>query len=68
MVLAELHGLTGHFPTIMRLKPSGATYEVAEIINLQKIRDKRRELRYRVEGKYYNLLRVYHVIECSRSL
>lgn len=50
-LLAELHGRMGYFPTIVRLRPvAGATppvYEVAEIINLQVIRDvarKRREL------------------------
>jgi hypothetical protein len=42
-LLAELHGRMGYFPSILRLRPvSGTTptrYEVAEIINLQALRD-----------------------------
>jgi hypothetical protein len=42
-LLAELHGRIGHFPTIMRLRPvPGSTptvYEVAELINLQTVRE-----------------------------
>lgn len=45
LLLAEIHGRTGHFPTILRLRPkhgSVTSYEVAEIINLQTYRDKAR--------------------------
>jgi len=45
LLLAEIHGRTGHFPTILRLRPkhgSVTNYEVAEIINLQTFRDKAR--------------------------
>jgi hypothetical protein len=42
VLLAELHGRIGHFPSLIRLRPkSGAvtSYEVAELLNLQTIRD-----------------------------
>lgn len=43
MLIAELHGRCGHFPAVIRLRPvneSGIqSYEVAEIVNLQSIRD-----------------------------
>lgn len=42
VLLAELHGRIGHFPTLVRLRPRpGAvtTYEVAELLNLQTIRE-----------------------------
>ncbi len=43
LVLAELHGRMGYFPTILRLRPvAGSTppqFEVAEIMNLQSARD-----------------------------
>ncbi len=46
LVLAELHGRMGHFPTIIRIRPvPGSTptvYEIAEIINLQSVRDSAR--------------------------
>lgn len=42
-LIAELHGRMGYFPPIVRLRPvEGAVpprYEVAEIINLQAVRD-----------------------------
>ncbi len=47
-VLAELHGRTGHFPTIIRLRPvsgSATAYEFAETIDLQAVRDQSRERR-----------------------
>lgn len=48
-ILAELHGRMGHFPNVLRLKPchaeGGTTYEVAEIMNLQEIRDTSRTKR-----------------------
>jgi transcriptional regulator with XRE-family HTH domain len=42
LLLAEIHGRSGHFPGFVRLRPiqgSVTTYEVAEIINLQAVRD-----------------------------
>jgi len=49
VVLAELHGRMGYFPAILRLRPvAGSTppqFEVAEILNLQAIRDQSRKNR-----------------------
>lgn len=49
VVLAELHGRMGYFPPIVRLQPvEGALpprYAVAEIINLQGVRDSARKKR-----------------------
>ena len=49
MVLAELHGRMGYFPPIIRLRSVKNSlppkYEVAEIINLQNIRDEARKKR-----------------------
>src|SRR5438552_14297832 len=45
MLLAELHGRIGHFPSLIRLRPKVGpvtTYEVAELLNLQSIRDETR--------------------------
>lgn len=48
-VLAELHGRMGYFPSILRLRPiAGSTppqFEVAEIINLQAVREAARTQR-----------------------
>jgi hypothetical protein len=48
-LIAELHGRTGHFPALLRLRPvAGApatTYEVAEVLNLQVLRDAARDRR-----------------------
>lgn len=42
-LLAELHGRMGYFPPVMRLRPVAGstppTFEVAEILHLQAIRD-----------------------------
>lgn len=42
-LLAELHGRMGYFPTVLRLRPIPETtpprFEVAELINLQAVRD-----------------------------
>lgn len=42
-LLAELHGRMGYFPTILRLKPIPDSippqFQVAEVINLQAVRD-----------------------------
>ena len=48
VLLAELHGRIGHFPSLVRLRPKPGpitTYEVAELLNLQTIRDAARERR-----------------------
>jgi len=49
VLLAELHGRMGHFPTAIRLRPvpnsSPTIYEVAAVINLQTVRDGAREQR-----------------------
>lgn len=41
--LAELHGRIGHFPPIVRLRPQSETtppvFNVAEIVNLQQLRE-----------------------------
>ena len=48
-LLAHLHGRMGYFPAIVRLRPiAGATpprFEVAEIINLQDVRESGRQER-----------------------
>lgn len=50
MTLAELHGRMGYFPPILRLRPvEGAIpprFEVAEVVNLQALRDAARKERY----------------------
>lgn len=48
VLLAELHGRIGHFPSLIRLRPKhGAVtgYEVAELLNLQTIREQARRRR-----------------------
>ncbi len=49
LVLAELHGRMGYFPPIIRLRPQANSlpprYEVAEILNLQEVRDHARTKR-----------------------
>lgn len=48
-VLAELHGRCGYFPAMVRLRPVPGSlpprYEVAEIVNLQALRDAARQRR-----------------------
>jgi len=48
-LLAELHGRMGYFPAVVRLRPvsdgNPPQYEVAEIINLQAVRDAARTRR-----------------------
>ncbi len=48
-VLAELHGRMGYFPAILRLKPipnsTPPQFEVAEVINLQVVREEARKRR-----------------------
>ncbi|MCL4298488.1 MAG: hypothetical protein KJ077_22315 [Anaerolineae bacterium] len=49
VVLAELHGRCGYFPPVVRTRPAAETlpprYEVAEVVNLQAIRDAARKKR-----------------------
>jgi hypothetical protein len=48
VLLAELHGRIGHFPALLRLRPRGralTSYEVAEVLNLQTIREAARNRR-----------------------
>ena len=48
VLLAELHGRIGHFPSLIRLRPKAGpvtTYEVAELLNLQEIREASRRRR-----------------------
>src|SRR6266852_4605401 len=48
VLLAELHGRIGHFPSLIRLRPKHeavTTYEVAELLNLQTVRDAARTRR-----------------------
>jgi hypothetical protein len=46
VLLAELHGRIGHFPALIRLRPVADSvptrYEVAELLNLQAVREKAR--------------------------
>jgi hypothetical protein len=50
LVLAELHGRMGYFPPVVRMRPvEGAIpprYEVAEVLNLQGVRDAARNRRF----------------------
>lgn len=50
LLLAELHGRMGYFPPILRLRPIEGSlpprYEVAEVLNLQAVRDNARRGRY----------------------
>lgn len=46
VLLAELHGRMGYFPSLVRIRPnhtSAEPYEVAEIINLQQLREHTRQ-------------------------
>lgn len=49
LVLAELHGRCGYFPAVLRLTPVAQTtppqFAVAEILNLQQVREAARQQR-----------------------
>lgn len=51
LILAELHGRMGYFPAVLRLRPIGGLtppqFELAEVLNLQAIRDQARVARGR---------------------
>jgi hypothetical protein len=50
LLLAEMHGRMGYFPPIVRLSPIPDSlpprYEVAEVLNLQAVRDTARKTRH----------------------
>jgi hypothetical protein len=54
VLLAELHGRMGYFPAMVRLRPvpdsNPTQYEVAEIINLQALRDQARKWRWQARA------------------
>lgn len=49
LLLAELHGRMGYFPSVLRLRQAAGSappeFEVAEIVDLQRVRDAARERR-----------------------
>jgi hypothetical protein len=48
VLLAELHGRIGHFPSLIRLSPKPGpvtSFEVAELLNLQAVRESARRRR-----------------------
>jgi len=50
LLVAELHGRMGYFPAILRVRPVPSSlptqYEIAEILNLQDVRDSARQRRF----------------------
>ncbi len=50
LLVAELHGRMGYFPSILRVRPVPESlptqYEIAEILNLQDVRDSARKRRF----------------------
>lgn len=49
VLLADLHGRIGHFPTLVRLRPRPGpftSYEVSELLSLQTIREEARKHRW----------------------
>jgi hypothetical protein len=58
LLLAEFHGRAGYFPTIVRLRPVAGElatrFEVAELINLQAVREQARRLRQGGTGDRFN--------------
>lgn len=55
LLMAELHGRMGYFPPILRMRPVTASvppcYEVAEILNLNEVRERARATRYEAGGE-----------------
>lgn len=49
VLLAYLHGLMGHFPTVIRIRPVDGSvptrFEVAEVVSLETVREKARTQR-----------------------
>jgi len=54
VLLAELHGRMGYFPAMVRLRPVADSvpprFEVAEVINLQAVREQARQYRRVADG------------------
>ncbi len=52
LALAELHGRMGYFPPVARLRPVAGSlpprYEVAEVLNLQAVREAARKGRFSI--------------------
>jgi len=50
LLLAELHGRLGYFPTVLRLSPvegsAPVRFEVVELLDLQSVRENARKRRY----------------------
>ena len=49
VLMAELHGRMGHFPTFIRMRPKQGpvtSFEVAELLNLQTVREEARKMRF----------------------
>ena len=49
VLLAELHGRMGHFPSLVRIRPAQngpEPFEVAEVIRLRTVRDNARQTRH----------------------
>lgn len=44
-LLAEVHGRAGHFPAILYLGRAGPVFRVAEVVDLQQVRDLARRKR-----------------------
>ena len=49
-LMAEIHGRCGYFPLLVNIRPVAASlparYEVAEVVNLQQVRDQARTRRF----------------------
>jgi hypothetical protein len=56
-ILAEIHGRLGYFPSLVRMRrlthPNPLQFEIAEIINLQGIRDRARSKRWTKRSKHH---------------
>lgn len=55
LLLADLHGRTGYFPPVVRTHPAPGSlpprYQVAEILNLQAVRERARSARHNPNGE-----------------
>lgn len=58
LLLAELHGRMGYFPPVLRTRPISDSlpqrYEVAEVLNLQALRERARNARYHHNGENHD--------------
>lgn len=59
VILAELHGWMGHFPTITVIRPvpdsTPTRYEIGEVLNLQALRENARPGRYSNKSASFSL-------------